>query len=333
MAFDFQARMAELKKKQTEDAMREREHLNELRNQLTGGTQTDIVQGTPGAVSAGVMAQPVMPDNTVTQPVVQTEPAVVPQSAVQESSAASASAPVAEQAVVSSAPVSQETVVSPAPPVQSVVQAVSPAKPDVLLQQTPVQSAVTQRVSASSVAKPARVQSKPAAKKSDGSSVLVSDPYDTKQVRSVYSIAAEIATRQFPNSSIGDAISAYIIANSDYRPDVPEELGELIDSYQRNSILNDIAKQNESVDERLARLENVVRIVAAGMQEIELGVSYLIADRKGITREAANAQLGGHGINMLEEVVTQTMDRLHEQTRQYLNMKRVQEGRRTTPPQ
>ena len=114
---------------------------------------------------------------------------------------------------------------------------------------------------------------------------------------------------------------------------MPEELGELIDSYQRNSILNDIAKQNESVDERLARLENVVRIVAAGMQEIELGVSYLIADRKGITREAANAQLGGHGINMLEEVVTQTMDRLHEQTRQYLNMKRVQEGRRTTPPQ
>lgn len=326
MAFDFQAKMAELKKKQTEDAVREREHLNELRNQLTGGAQTGTVQNTPAgdnsAVSdTGVTAQPVMPDNTAAQAaapsVVRSAPAqpVASQPLVQEGSAA----------VSAVSTVVEQTVVNPVP----ATQAASGMTPDTLAQRMPAQTVAARGLAA----KPVRTQSKLAAKKSDGSSVLVSDPYDTKQVRSVYSIAAEIATRQFPNSSIGDAISAYIIANSDYRPDVPEELGELIDSYQHNSVLNDIAKQNESIDERLARLENVVRIVAAGMQEIELGVSYLIADRKGITRESANAQLGGHGINMLEEVVTQTMDRLHEQTRQYLNMKRVQEGRRTTPPQ
>lgn len=330
MTFDFQAKMAELKKKQTEDAVREREHLNELRNQLTGGAQTGTVQNTPAgdnsAVSdADVTAQPVMPDNTVAQAAA---PSVVRSAPAQSAAAPQPLAQEGSAAVSAVSPVVEQTVANPVP----AAQAASGMTPDALTQRMPAQT-VAARGLAASAAKPVRAQSKPAAKKSDGSSVLVSDPYDTKQVRSVYSIAAEIATRQFPNSSIGDAISAYIIANSDYRPDVPEELGELIDSYQHNSVLNDIAKQNESIDERLARLENVVRIVAAGMQEIELGVSYLIADRKGITRESANAQLGGHGINMLEEVVTQTMDRLHEQTRQYLNMKRVQEGRRTTPPQ
>lgn len=161
---------------------------------------------------------------------------------------------------------------------------------------------------------------------------LQSDPFDVKQVRSVYNVAVEIAMKQFPGASLGDAVSAFIIANSDYRPNVPDELQEMIDGFRASTVLDDLAEQNAAMESKLNKLENTVKILASGMQELELGIAYLIADRKGLTRESANLTLGGKGINMLEESVPQTMDRMHEQTRQYLNMKRLQEGRRTTPP-
>lgn len=305
MATDYQARLREINERRAAEAAKERERLSNLRTQLPGNGGTYV----PTQVSTGV--EPVKSEQPVVEQPVHTNSAPVEEVKQEEVPVESTEEPVSD---IVSSDVSESTEQEPE-------KAPEPSEP--------VQPKVDKPVE-KQAAKKSSTASRPRQK--DKGSKLSSDPFDTKQVRSVYNVAAEIAMREFPNASIGDAISAYIIAHSDYRPNVPDELKELINSYQESTVLNDISEQNQSIDARLNRLENIVKILASGMQELELGIAYLIADRKGLTRESANVMLGGKGINMLEDVVPQTMDRMHDQTRQYMNMKRLQDGRRTTQP-
>lgn len=311
---DYQAKLREIEERRAAEAAKERERLDSLRHQLPGNGGNYVPPQFP------VHTEPVKSEQPVVEQPVQAEPIHVEETHVDDVSKVSTVESVEKEPVlnVDNRSESDEPDASeyrsdePSEPIE-------PVHPKA---DKPVEKQASKKASAASKAR----------QKSKGDSVLTSDPIETKQIRAVYNIAAEIATREFPGVSIGDAVSAYIIAHSEYRPNVPAELRELIDGYQESTVLNDISEQNQSIDARLTRLENTVKILASGMQELELGIAYLIADRKGLTRESANATLGGKGINMLEDVVPQTMDRMHEQTKQYLNMRRLQEGRRTTPP-
>lgn len=313
MATDYEARMREIEARQKAEALEQKSRLNSLRNELhTGGSQTSSLAERAAQMKAAA-------DEAVEQ---QTRAESKSEEAPKDDGDIKSDVVTSESPmpVDEPVPVEQDSV--------SVDDNYEP-EPEPDVSQVHVQEKPLVR-QLSSVKPTAKQTMRPSADKQK--SRLTSDVTDIKTVRAVYAVAAEIALREFPGVSTGNAISAYIIAHSNERPNVPADLKELVDNYQESNILTDIAEQNDTIDTRIEKLENMVKVLASGMQELELGIAYLIADRKGLTRESANAQLGGKGINMLEDVVPQTMDRMHEQTKQYVNLKRLQDGRRTTPP-
>lgn len=163
-----------------------------------------------------------------------------------------------------------------------------------------------------------------AAKK--GGSAVLSD--DRKMVRNVHTSAIEMALREFPMANnIGDAISAYLIAHMDERPVMTADLKQLVNDYAEDTVTTKLYGEIGALNTKISHMDATLRATVSVLQELQLGISYLIADRKGLTREQANITMGGNSINLLEDCVPETMARLHEQTRQYLNLQRLSEGR------
>ena len=344
------ARQRAIREKQEREAIQERERLNALRNSLDGNSATTVE--TAPSVTAAPVEIPSQQD--VVTETVEEEKSSVPE----------ASEPVAEQ-VSENIDVTEESsmgeevsmeedmpVASQEPQEDSVLEeveqqtAVQEIAPEI--ENKPVKNrqsglnyteitgdtyvprtAVNRDFVAPKSPQPVVVEI-PSEKKSPRiKQALSSDNADErKMVRGVSNSAVALAVQSFPLAdNIGDAVSAYIIAHSDVRPEMPESIKKLVDSYEEDSVVSKLLEENLAMNKRLARIENTMKSMISALQELEIGTAYLIADRKGLTKERPDVTVGGKSLNLLEPTVTDTMQRMHEQSRQYLNLQRLADGR------
>lgn len=343
------ARQRAIREKQEKEALQERERLNALRNSL-GGNSAATVETVPVAATP-VETSP--QQDTVTE-TVEEEKTPVPET----------TEPAVEQAsentdVVEESGISEETSIEEDVSVASQEPQEDPVSNEVEKQTTVQETAlesenkpVTNRQSglnyteitndtyvpknaenrdfvAPKAPQPVIVEI-PSEKKSPRiKQAISSDNADErKMVRGVSNSAVALAVQSFPLAdSIGDAVSAYIIAHSDVRPEMPESIRKLVDSYEEDSVVSKLLEENLAMNKRLARMENTMKSMISVLQELEIGTAYLIADRKGLTKERPDVATGGKSLNLLEPTVTDTMQRMHEQSRQYLNLQRLADGR------
>ena len=344
------ARQRAIREKQEKEALQERERLNALRNSL-GGNSAATVETIPSAITVPVEIPP--QQDTVTEtveeekmPVSETiEPAVEQVSentdATEESGVSEETSTKEDVSVASQEP--QEDTVPNEVEKQTTVQETEPEsenKPVVnrqsglnyteITNDTYVPKNTENRDFVAPKAPQPVVVEIPSEKKSPRiKQAISSDNADErKMVRGVSNSAVALAVQSFPLAdNIGDAVSAYIIAHSDVRPEMPESIRKLVDSYEEDSVVSKLLEENLAMNKRLARMENTMKSMISVLQELEIGTAYLIADRKGLTKERPDVATGGKGLNLLEPTVTDTMQRMHEQSRQYLNLQRLADGR------
>lgn len=343
------ARQRAIREKQEREALQERERLNALRNSLGGNSAATMAE--PSVAATPVETPP--QQDAVTETVEKektpaqeaSEPAVEQASentdATEESSVSEEVS--TEENVSVTSQESQEDPISEEAEKQTMVQETAPEienKPVInrqsglnyteITNDTYVPKTAANRDFVAPKSPQPVVVEIPSEKKSPRiKQALSSDNVDErKMVRGVSNSAVALAVQSFPLAdNIGDAVSAYIIAHSDVRPEMPESIKKLVDSYEEDSVVSKLLEENLAMNKRLARIENTMKSMISALQELEIGTAYLIADRKGLTKERPDVVVGGKSLNLLEPTVTDTMQRMHEQSRQYLNLQRLADGR------
>ena len=129
----------------------------------------------------------------------------------------------------------------------------------------------------------------------------------------------EIAQAEFPRASNQtDALSAYVAVKSGQYDGLSPEVSELIKSWGGDDSIS-------SMNDRIANLEKQVAALTNTLENISLGVSYLIFDYMGYRREDAPSDISS--INFLEDGVADLQARLGVQTKQLRAANALRNGR------
>lgn len=129
----------------------------------------------------------------------------------------------------------------------------------------------------------------------------------------------EIAQAEFPRAlNQTDALSAYVAVKSGQYEGVSPEVAELIKAWGGDDSIS-------SMNDRIANLEKQVSTLTNNLENISLGVSYLIFDYMGYRREDAPSDI--LSINFLEDGVADLQTRLDVQTKQLRAANALRNGR------
>lgn len=142
---------------------------------------------------------------------------------------------------------------------------------------------------------------------------------ETAQIRDFPRDLLDIARSEFPQATTQtDALAAYVAVKSgEPVNNLSESVRELVKNYEGDQTLLD-------VETRMKNLETQVKIMSGVMQELELGVGFIIYDRLGFrTGNPANPR----SVDLLEGDMMDLITRLREQTVQSKQQERLRTGR------
>ena len=129
---------------------------------------------------------------------------------------------------------------------------------------------------------------------------------------------AAFVRSEFPNATNNaDALAAYVYIKSGKACAVPDSVKELAESWNGDKSL-------QNMDDRMTVIERQMRAFSVVLQELELGVSYMMFDRLGFRKDNPKDT---RSVALLEDGVAEMMTRLREQTMQYRKQENIKAGR------
>lgn len=128
---------------------------------------------------------------------------------------------------------------------------------------------------------------------------------DCSQIPRFPNSLMRLAVKEFPDAANkSEALAAYVYVKSGMQADVPENVKQLASTYQ-----GDMTGIN--IENRLHRLETNLQGMMIALQELELGLSYLVFDRKGFSKDNPK---DAKSIDYLEPGVVDARNRLRDMT-------------------
>ena len=141
---------------------------------------------------------------------------------------------------------------------------------------------------------------------------------DDIQIRTFPRELMSMIRSEFPNATNNaDALAAYVYIKSGKACAVPDSVKELAESWNGDKSL-------QNMDDRMTVIERQMRAFSVVLQELELGVSYMMFDRLGFRKDNPKDT---RSVALLEDGVAEMMTRLREQTMQYRKQENIKAGR------
>lgn len=141
---------------------------------------------------------------------------------------------------------------------------------------------------------------------------------ETAQIREFPRELLNLVRGEFPKSTNNqDALAAFVYVKLGKDCDVPDSVKELARSWEGDKTI-------ENMEKRLHNLERQTAVLAAILQEVELGLSYMLFDRFGFRKDNPK---DSRSADLLEPGVTDMIFRLREQTKQYRQQESIKNGR------
>lgn len=141
---------------------------------------------------------------------------------------------------------------------------------------------------------------------------------DTVQMPKVPRAVADFIIKEFPNADRReDALTAYIYIKSGQKFEVSDKVKALVEEYEGD-------KSIQNMEKRVQSLERMAYDMTRILQELQLGMSYVLADRKGFCKAPYT---DARSVNLLEQGVLDVRERLREQTNEQKKRDDVKKGR------
>ena len=142
---------------------------------------------------------------------------------------------------------------------------------------------------------------------------------DAVYIRDIPKALMTVVRSEFPDAqNHTDALCAYIIAHSDIKMNVSDVVSDLVRNRHGDQSL-------ETIEQRLNKMERQLSATGIMLQEIELGVGYVIFDYMGY--RITNAPKNPRDVDLLEHGVKDIVERLREQSKQLRTQDSLSNGR------
>lgn len=137
-------------------------------------------------------------------------------------------------------------------------------------------------------------------------------------LRNVPHSVVTAARAEFPSASNNvDAVAAFVASRTGIYDDLTDEQCRLAKQSNREDPLVSVNKKLQAMEEMLAKQKEV-------NDELQLAVTYMLFDRLGWRRQNPK---GPESVDFVEPGVTQLAQRLHQQTKQVVDIERRRRGR------
>lgn len=142
---------------------------------------------------------------------------------------------------------------------------------------------------------------------------------NTAQIRDFPRELLNVARSEFPEATTQtDALAAYVAVKSGLPvDDISDDVRDLIGKYEGDQTLQDIEKHMRSIEAQVRSMSNMV-------QELELGLAFIIYDRLGFR---LNNPSSPRDVDLLEGEMLVLVARLKEQTKKAKRQENVRLGR------
>ena len=137
-------------------------------------------------------------------------------------------------------------------------------------------------------------------------------------LRNVPHSVVTAARAEFPSASNNvDAVAAFVASRTGIYDDLTDEQCRLAKQSNREDPLVSVNKKLQSMEEALSKQKEAT-------DELQLAVTYMLFDRMGWRRQNPK---GPESVDFVEPGVTQLAQRLHQQTKQIVDIERRRRGR------